>query len=499
MQLSITTATSLVIVFWLSWCHTLGLVNGQFLTSAVSFSSQTIKQALDINVTFTTMRAFYPEEAIIVCMPRFTRRIALQGSVYTVSPLFDIPMGELVMSPSIHWNGSWTEGVYLVPDDIAQESSFRNSSQTPFADGYFTFRTTPNDYLLPAGSSFTLTVYQVNRISAYCGFPGSVEYSRASVAYRNFETVRLQIQTNLSTTLYSNLTGTPDFSPRIIDVYSGFGTGCKMWNKCHGHGACDHCLQKCHCDQGFGMWNDTVTKGRNVDPSCLQMTCPVGKAIVDIPTSSTKAHAPAECSDRGLCDRKTGLCTCFAPFTGGACERLRCPNDCSGHGQCLSMKELAIVWSERTPTYKSEYGQEKYDTEAWDYDVMYGCFCDSSWAVGYESGEKQLGEYFGPDCSLRRCPSGNNPYSNKIETDCFRKTQTVDGMVVQFGGREVGRLGNVCHIDCSNRGICDYNTGTCKCFEGSWGDDCSQLANAGNSRADYSNFYLYNDTVISAN
>lgn len=35
-----------------------------------------------------------------------------------------------------------------------------------------------------------------------------------------------------------------------------------------------------------------------------------------------------------------------------------------------------------------------------------------------------------------------------------------------------GKNGNLCHIDCSGRGICDYTKGICKCFPGSHGDNC---------------------------
>jgi len=36
-----------------------------------------------------------------------------------------------------------------------------------------------------------------------------------------------------------------------------------------------------------------------------------------------------------------------------------------------------------------------------------------------------------------------------------------------------GLVGNKCHVDCSNRGICDYNTGRCQCFDDHYGDNCS--------------------------
>jgi hypothetical protein len=39
--------------------------------------------------------------------------------------------------------------------------------------------------------------------------------------------------------------------------------------------------------------------------------------------------------------------------------------------------------------------------------------------------------------------------------------------------RTQGEVGNMCHVDCANQGICDYNTGTCHCFDGQYGTDCS--------------------------
>lgn len=39
------------------------------------------------------------------------------------------------------------------------------------------------------------------------------------------------------------------------------------------------------------------------------------------------------------------------------------------------------------------------NNEAWDDESVFGCVCDSSWPVGLASGETQVPEWFGPDCS----------------------------------------------------------------------------------------------------
>ena len=61
-------------------------------------------------------------------------------------------------------------------------------------------------------------------------------------------------------------------------------------------------------------------------------------------------------------------------------------------------------------------------TERWDQDRIYGCVCDSSWPVGLGPGQRQEPEWFGPWCSLRHCPSGDDPYTTHVdETNCTGK------------------------------------------------------------------------------
>jgi hypothetical protein len=49
--------------------------------------------------------------------------------------------------------------------------------------------------------------------------------------------------------------------------------------------------------------------------------CPAGRAIADMPTAANKAHALAECSGKGTCNRLTGQCRCAPPYEGSACQR----------------------------------------------------------------------------------------------------------------------------------------------------------------------------------
>merc|ERR1711916_414250 len=69
-----------------------------------------------------------------------------------------------------------------------------------------------------------------------------------------------------------------------------------------------------------------------------------------------------------------------------------------------------------------------YDS-AWDSKRASGCNCDAG--------------FRGPDCSLKECPSGDDPLGG--------------------AGRSKGR-------PCSGRGTCNFETGTCTCYMGYYGN-----------------------------
>jgi len=112
------------------------------------------------------------------------------------------------------------------------------------------------------------------------------------------------------------------------------------------------------------------------------------------PSAATgEAHFYMECSNKGICDRNTGTCSCFDGYEGAGCQRTVCPSKCNGHGTCESLEEIAskaggTLFGTTTPV-----GKVKYDL--WDAKLRYGCRCDP-W-------------FFGPDCSKRTCKVGVDP------------------------------------------------------------------------------------------
>jgi len=78
-------------------------------------------------------------------------------------------------------------------------------------------------------------------------------------------------------------------------------------------------------------------------------TCASGYAWAASPQLDNDHKQLVECSGKGTCDRKSGECTCYDGFWGEGCRRSTCPNDCSGHGTCQSLKKWPVITSRMTP------------------------------------------------------------------------------------------------------------------------------------------------------
>jgi hypothetical protein len=100
----------------------------------------------------------------------------------------------------------------------------------------------------------------------------------------------------------------------------------------------------------------------------------------DQPTLWDEAHFYRECSNKGVCNRQSGVCQCFKGYDGEGCTRTACPNACSGHGTCERLVDQDVHY------------------RAWDAYKTQRCKCDPG--------------YLGPDCSLRDCPMGDDPITH---------------------------------------------------------------------------------------
>ncbi len=69
-----------------------------------------------------------------------------------------------------------------------------------------------------------------------------------------------------------------------------------------------------------------------------------------------------------------------------------CPGEtpCSGHGLCTTMAGLATLRTTNGDLTPTSYGAIPNKKETWDFNRVYGCYCDHTW-TGY-------------DCSQRTCP-----------------------------------------------------------------------------------------------
>merc|ERR1719197_1716993 len=84
-------------------------------------------------------------------------------------------------------------------------------------------------------------------------------------------------------------------------------------------------------------------------------------------TDANEGHFYMECSNKGICDRKSGTCDCFDGYEGTACD-------------VATTTPVGNVMDFDTAI------EESYAYDLWDQDKTMGCKCDPV--------------YFGADCSL---------------------------------------------------------------------------------------------------
>lgn len=171
-------------------------------------------------------------------------------------------------------------------------------------------------------------------------------------------------------------------------------------NACSGHGTCG-ADDVCECYSNYRM-------GDEDGGDCSDRVCPFDIAWVDHPDQNGLFHNYAECSNRGVCNRGSGECECFEGYTGKACQRTSCPNDCSGHGTCEYIEQLGFGSSigdyyDGSSSGKKKIGQRAVtfeDAKMWDNHKTMMCVCDPTWTD--------------LDCSRRMCPKGNDVMNTRL-------------------------------------------------------------------------------------
>lgn len=141
------------------------------------------------------------------------------------------------------------------------------------------------------------------------------------------------------------------------------GVSARCADNCNRNGICGP-NDKCTCFKGF------------TGTSCGDRVCAYGNAWIGQHSSYV------ECSNKGSCDRKSGLCKCQDGFEGKSCQRMVCPNEqCGGHGQCLTQNYFYT------------------NADSWDQKMIQGCNCDPG--------------YGGNGCEERLCPKGDDPMTEE--------------------------------------------------------------------------------------
>jgi hypothetical protein len=231
---------------------------------------------------------------------------------------------------------------------------------------------------LPAVSTVTFS----GAATTACGAPGETTI-----------TMTLLKRMGDATSLYARAGTLVDATGRVAAATAVTVTqGTTESVPCSGRGTCDRLTGFCECDSGFyssdgnggpggipncgsqtDPYNTSVTAVLTqcsdpacnklgicsgspgytckcfpgwTGPTCRQMTCPLGPAWFSVPTGALTPHGLEVCSGAGRCSDTTGRCTCYAGFSGNACQRLACPSlldsvACSGHGKCASLREMA--------------------------------------------------------------------------------------------------------------------------------------------------------------
>lgn len=159
-------------------------------------------------------------------------------------------------------------------------------------------------------------------------------------------------------------------------------------------------------------------------------------SVIDVPlnisfTSNHGIGQMAECSNQGICDRKTGTCNCTEKWIGGDISYRSISSN--GAGQVGSKGDCGYL--DITSTICPSIGSDTCNGHGFCSTINQPCLCYDGW--------------YGYSCEYASCPKGRAWFDEAISTI------------------EAHQL-----VECSNMGNCDHQTGLCICNEGYSGSAC---------------------------
>jgi hypothetical protein len=128
---------------------------------SLNINSTLVRTAFSFSISFRVLQKIFPNELLLVRLPRFTRRF----TEYSGNASANIPMGKLILAPSHIFDGRWIDG------------SAATDGNTPFANSTLVLKLKYDYISLEYNQYITVTIYQENGIGAVCGHLNSTLYN----------------------------------------------------------------------------------------------------------------------------------------------------------------------------------------------------------------------------------------------------------------------------------------------------------------------------------
>ena len=277
-------------------------------------------------------------------------------------------------------------------------------------------------------------------------------------------------------------------------------------NQCSGTGICNSQTGQCNCYNATMLATIYPTDGPDHEWGFEGADCSLKTCFTDC----------GEKLGQGRCNKTTGLCQCSKGFWGPEgmhCNSVLCEDNCNNHGFCVDNKCVCDVASNGLSGWGGDFCEKPvcpnhcFEGAGLGKCINAKCVCDPEW--------------YGEDCSLKRCPENYSPLSwigspksmcsghgtcnngnctcseGFIGADCSKRTcpgldihgnntgvscsghgtcQNNGACTCDAGYKGEDCFDRVCTSDCGvskKRGSCDGETGICRCETGWYGADCS--------------------------